>query len=225
MENIKIQKLTRSGSFFLEESIAIWNQQVSSMLLFRSETARITLVSMGKGEEISAETMPSPRTFLLIQGQIQIREKKDFALQAKESLSLGENSFYSIEAKEKSIFLEIEYQTGGKDMGSNIKHIKEGKVLLLKEEISYEKGQVTSKNLVLNPSMVMSLMAFDKGESLAPHTAPGDALVTVLEGEGHFSIDGIEHSVKTGQSILLPAHILHAVEAKEAFKMLLIIAK
>lgn len=106
-----------------------------------------------------------------------------------------------------------------------IQHIVRGRGFSLADEISYEKGQITSKHLVTNPTMIMTLMAFDQGESLAAHKAPGDALITVLDGEAKFSIDGEENTIRAGENILLPGNILHAVEATKAFKMLLIIAK
>ena len=39
-------------------------------------------------------------------------------------------------------------------------------------------------------------MSFWKGESLDPHKAPGDALVTVLDGEGKYIVDGKAFVVK-----------------------------
>src|SRR3712207_9271838 len=64
----------------------------------------------------------------------------------------------------------------------SIQYLTRANTFSLKEEISYGEGQITSKNLLSNPSMVMTLMAFDQGESLAAHKAPGDALVSILEG-------------------------------------------
>ena len=73
--------------------------------------------------------------------------------------------------------------------------------------------------------LVITVMSFWKGEALEPHMAPGDALVTVLDGEGKFFVDGNPSLVKKGESIVLPANIPHAVEAVEKFKMLLVLIK
>ena len=53
------------------------------------------------------------------------------------------------------------------------------------------------------------------------HTADGDALVTVLDGTGRFTIDGEAHLVSAGESIIMPAHVPHAVYGQTRFKMLL----
>ena len=62
-------------------------------------------------------------------------------------------------------------------------------------------------------------------KGLDPHKAPGDALVTVLDGEGKYYVDGKPFIVKKGESAVLPANIPHAVEAVENFKMMLVLIK
>lgn len=224
----EIKKIEKSKTFLFQNQILSHNCQVSSKILFQSDYGRITLLSMGKGEEISAETMPNTRFFYLIEGECHLQfisERKEMKL--KSFLLVPENSFYSIHAVENSIFLEIEYDRGGIFMSEvkTIQHLTRANTFSLKEEISYGEGQITSKNLLSNPSMVMTLMAFDQGESLAAHKAPGDALVSILEGEGKFIIDGRENIVREGENIILPGNISHAVEAITSFKMLLTIVK
>lgn len=225
-----MKKLIKSTPFKLSERIKVRDFQVSSMTLYQSKFARLTLVSMGKEEEISAETMPNPRFFYLLRGDVEIKLSDEFLKMKKEALvHLPSNSFYSVNSLDDSIYLEIEYLKGEDLMETKeiktIEHLLRGQTFLMKEEISYEEEQIVSKNLVANQSMVMTLMAFAKGESLAPHKAPGDALIFVLDGEAKFIIDGKESIVKAGENIVLPGNILHAVDAIEAFKMLLIIVK
>ena len=63
--------------------------------------------------------------------------------------------------------------------------------------------------------------AFEQDEEISTHTADGDALVTVLDGTGRFTIDGEAHLVSAGESIVMPAHVPHAVYGQTRFKMLL----
>ena len=58
-------------------------------------------------------------------------------------------------------------------------------------------------------------------KEISTHTADGDALVTVLDGTGRFTIDGEAHLVSAGESIVMPAHVPHAVYGQTRFKMLL----
>lgn len=60
---------------------------------------------------------------------------------------------------------------------------------------------------------------------LSEHSAPFDAVVQVIEGEGHFIIGGKHHDLKEGQLIIMPANVPHAVKAEQKFKMLLVMLK
>mgnify|MGYP000220342025 FL=1 len=106
-------------------------------------------------------------------------------------------------------------------MNGKLKNIEKGVILELKEQISYQDGQIVSKTLVQNESVSLTLFAFEKGEEISTHAAGGDALVTVLEGTGKFTIDGKEFLLQQGESIIMPKDIPHAVYGEQRFKMLL----
>lgn len=104
-----------------------------------------------------------------------------------------------------------------------IKNIDHETVLSLAAELQTLKGQIVSKTLAQNKAVSVTLFSFDKGEEIGSHDSEGDAMVTVLEGEGLFTVDGKEHIVKAGETLIMPAKKPHAVYAKEAFKMLLLV--
>lgn len=104
-----------------------------------------------------------------------------------------------------------------------LKNIKKAEVLVLKEEVAYQPGQVVSKTLVQNEALSVTLFAFDKDEEISTHESGGDAFVTCLDGEGKVTIDGVEHELHEGESIVMPAKHPHAVYGKERFKMLLVV--
>lgn len=90
---------------------------------------------------------------------------------------------------------------------------------------SYADGGIVSQQLTKNDSGNITLFAFDKGQALSEHSAPFDAVVQVLDGEGRFTIGGEPHLVKKGQMIVMPANVPHAVDAVEKMKMMLIMIK
>ena len=104
-----------------------------------------------------------------------------------------------------------------------IKNISKSEVLTLKEEISYQPGQVVSKTLAQNPAVSVTLFSFDKGEEISTHASSGDAFVTCLDGVGEITIDGQSYLLHEGESIVMPAEHPHAVFGKEQFKMLLVV--
>ena len=96
-------------------------------------------------------------------------------------------------------------------------------VLTMKEQVAYQPGQVVSKTLAQNDAVSVTLFAFDKGEEISTHESGVDALVLCLDGEGRITVDGVEHTLHEGESILMPARHPHAVFGQERFKMLLVV--
>ena len=108
-------------------------------------------------------------------------------------------------------------------MNERMKNIDKAEVLALKEQITYQRGQVVSKTLAQNNAVSITLFSFDKGEEIGTHESGGDAFVTCLDGVGKVTIDGEEYILKEGDSIVMPAKHPHAVYGQEQFKMLLVV--
>ncbi len=96
-----------------------------------------------------------------------------------------------------------------------------GKALDLAGLVSYAAESIVSRTLVENRAGTVTVFAFAAGQGLSEHTAPFDALVEVLDGEGRFTVGGRPNRVTAGQALLMPANVPHAVEARKRFKMLL----
>ena len=96
-----------------------------------------------------------------------------------------------------------------------------GKAAVLEQLIGYADDSIVSKTLLDKPIGTITLFAFDKGQRLSEHTAPFDAVVQAVDGQGVVTIDGADHTVDTGKIVIMPANIPHAVRAEKKFKMLL----
>lgn len=110
---------------------------------------------------------------------------------------------------------------GSYTMEKFIKNIEHEKVQKLADLVSAEKGQVVSKTLAQNKAVSITVFAFSKGEEIATHDSTGDAMVSVLEGVGEFTVGGVKHTVRAGESLVMPAAVPHSVYAPENFKWLL----
>lgn len=108
-------------------------------------------------------------------------------------------------------------------MDVKMENISKSEVLVLKDQISYQPGQVVSKTLAQNDAVSITLFSFDQGEEISTHASGGDAFVTCLDGVGKITIDGQAYVLQEGESIVMPAGHPHAVYAQEQFKMLLVV--
>lgn len=91
--------------------------------------------------------------------------------------------------------------------------------------VEYGTGAVVSRTLTKGPSGTLTVFAFDAGQGLSEHSAPFDAYVQILDGEALVTIAGRPVPARTGDLVLMPANVPHAVQAETAFKMLLIMFK
>ena len=109
-------------------------------------------------------------------------------------------------------------------MSHPIKNIEHSTVLPLAEQVTYQPGQIVSKTLAQNKHHNVTLFAFDKNEEISAHDSSGDAMVTVLDGTGKFTVGGVEYVLEAGETLIMPKDIPHAVFGLKRFKMLLTVS-
>lgn len=104
------------------------------------------------------------------------------------------------------------------------KNVEKAVAMKLKDLVDYQKGQVVSKTLVQNEMVSMTIFSFDKGEEISTHAAGGDAMVTVLDGTGKFTVGGEVFLLKEGETLIMPKDVPHAVYGEEQLKMQLVVS-
>ena len=102
---------------------------------------------------------------------------------------------------------------------------EKAKVFSFNDSVEYSEGGIVSKTVLKKETGNISLFSFAKGEALSEHTAPFDAMIQVVDGKGEIIIGGKSFILESGQTIIMPANITHAVKAVEKFKMVLTMIK
>jgi quercetin dioxygenase-like cupin family protein len=102
---------------------------------------------------------------------------------------------------------------------------EKAKVFDFATSVDYSDGGIVSKTVLKKKTGNISLFSFAKGEALSEHTAPFDAMITVVDGRGEVIIGGKSFLLTAGQTIIMPANITHAVNAVDKFKMVLTMIK
>ncbi|AJQ28716.1 cupin domain-containing protein [Pelosinus fermentans] len=106
-----------------------------------------------------------------------------------------------------------------------IKNIEFSKALEMVKLVEYQDGRVVSLTLVQNDTLTLTLFAFAKGEAVSTHSAPGDAMVYILDGEASITVGENKFIATKGQTLVMPSNIPHGLDATENFKMMLILVK
>lgn len=86
-------------------------------------------------------------------------------------------------------------------------------------------GAIVSRTLMRSDGGNVTAFAFDEGQALTEHSAPFDAMVSLLEGGLVVTIGGTEHALSQGDLIVMPADVPHAVRATAPAKWILVMLK
>lgn len=191
-----------------------------------SGSVGVTYFSLGGNTDISAERYPEDVLYLgnFGSGEFRLRnavEEKERlrTLTAGTAMLVRKNTLCGVRTEEGFIYTEV---IPGKDITMN-ERVKAGEVFRLCDLLSYEKGSVVNMDVASNPNMKFVVMAFDAGTGLSEHSAPGDALIFALEGEGEIVYEGTPHSLKAGDQFRMAKGGRHSVKANGQFKMALLL--
>lgn len=193
------------------------------MTISRSAKMRgVTWFSLGRETDISRESYDTAALYLCAEGQGKFLLGDDahqVALVPDELLIVPGKTLCGIDSPEGVVYTEI---ITDKEIIMN-SNIHSGEALKLANLISYEEGSITNMDVVHTDNMKFVLMAFDAGTGLSAHRAPGNAIVTALEGNAIIGYEGKEYPVSAGESFRFDKNGLHSITANERFKMSLLL--
>ena len=99
------------------------------------------------------------------------------------------------------------------------------KAIAMADLVDVQADAVVSSTVIAKKAGTVTLFAFDKGQGLSTHSAPYDAMVWILDGEAEITIDGKSLRAQTGDMVIMPANLPHALNAIRPFKMALVMIK
>ena len=103
--------------------------------------------------------------------------------------------------------------------------LKSGKIFALKDLLPYKDGKIVNMDLIDSDKTKFVIMAFDAGTGLPEHSAPGDAIIFCLDGEGITGYEGKEYRIHEGENFKFDKNGKHSVKAEGKFKMALLLVR
>lgn len=189
------------------------NPCVEGCTISKEIEADITLFSLAKGTDISAERYPHPTLYLVLENTCQIGS---FYLKKGDMIQMEAYKDYGVVAIEDCVYLEIRLKEKSMNLDSK-------QIFALKDVLPYQEGSIVNKDIVNSDAMKFVVMAFDEGCALSEHAAPGEALIFALEGEGVIGYEGEEYPIKAGENFKFDKNGMHSVKAVTKFKMALLL--
>jgi quercetin dioxygenase-like cupin family protein len=102
---------------------------------------------------------------------------------------------------------------------------EKSKVFIIVEIIEYVPDSIVIKTIIKKSTGNISAISIDTGEKLEEKTVPFDTFIQIIDGEAEVIINKKPTHMKTGESIIIPAHSRHSIKAKKRFKMISTIIK
>lgn len=212
-----MKNISKGKILTIEKVIPIKDNQTISKKLVDLYNLHILLMSLDQNTSISPEFYAEERIHFVLKGELKFNNER---LINNELILFEKNKLFDIEAREKSIFLEIAINLEEEEM----KNIDKGKKIKLVDYLDYVDGGIANIDLVSKEGFKLVILAFDAGEGLKPHKAPGDALVIALEGKAKLLVGDEEVVIEAGEQLVFPENVIHNVTAITRFKMLLILS-
>lgn len=177
--------------------------------------------SLARNTDISAEMYPTHKLLVVADGEMDAYTPGV----ARCSIAAGQatvtpiNTPVGVCSKAGAVYTEINL---GKDPIMN-EAVKPGEAFKLADLLPYQEGKIVNMDLVRNDHMKFMVMSFDAGTGLTEHSAPGEAIIFALDGEGVITYEGVDRTIKAGENFHFAKGGLHAVTATTQFKMALLL--
>ncbi len=98
--------------------------------------------------------------------------------------------------------------------------IKKSQVQNVDKIVEYVPNSVVIKSIINKPTGSVCAVALDSGEVLNGKIVPFDTFIQIIDGKAEILIDDNSNLLKSGQSIIIPAHSRNSTKANVKFKML-----
>lgn len=214
--------MMRSGKFKASERRPIRPEMTVSRPEMAGDNVFVTWFSLGADTSITPETYDVPVLYLGGEGSTTFllgEEGRRVSLAPGELLYAPAGTLCGTETAVGSIYTELIIR---EEIHMN-KAVKAGEAITLKNLISYEEGSIANLDIVHTDDMKFVLMAFDEGTGLTPHRAPGNAILTALEGKAVIGYEGENYELNAGECFRFEKNGLHSVTPQGRFKMSLLL--
>ncbi len=212
--------MQKGTTFTFEKS----NSAIPFLTISEKVTKHATIFSLGEGTSITKESYPVDCLLIGLgsgDGFLE-KENRDLALHFGGAYLSTANELLGKKAK-KDPFLYFEWRLEKENSMNPL--INKGEVFALKNLLPYQEGKVINLTVADTPSAQLAVLSLGEGCELAPHKAPGEALLIILDGEGVIFYEGFDHPVKAGDSFCFAKGGLHGVKATTDFKFALFLEK
>jgi quercetin dioxygenase-like cupin family protein len=190
----------------------------------KNDQVDVEVFSLAPRTQISAESYQIRRLWIVSEGQMWAKPHESSGIQdrlvrAGELYIVPKGQPIGVRTDVGCVYMEIQL----KEDSTMNEILKSGEVFKLADLVPYQDGRIVSMDLIDQEKVHFAVISFSEGTSLKEHAAPGEALVTALDGEGVIGYEGKEYSIRAGENFKFDKNGRHYVKAVKKFKMALLL--
>lgn len=171
----------------------------------------VTVFSLAAHTDISAERYTEDTLVVVYSGHVIVKEKE---MHAFDAMVIPAGTDFGLQAQEDTVLIEASVHQG--NVTEELMH--------LNDLAPYQGERIVNRDVVHGQNMKYAVLAFDKHTGLDEHSAPGNALVTALDGKGIIGYEGKEYPIQAGESFMFKKNGRHYVKAEDdKFRMSLLL--
>jgi len=109
-------------------------------------------------------------------------------------------------------------------MGAKLDYMEHPQVIRPRAHAEWRADKMGKSTLYQSPRLLVGLNAFEPGQSHALHAHEGmDKVYMVVEGSGHFLLDGRELPMTSGDLLVAPSAVPHGVRNTGQGRLLVLV--
>lgn len=188
--------------------------------VFENGEVTVTVFSLAAHTSISSTTYTSYHLVTVEKGELSLNiADSQQELKAGDSIVTPKKAAIAVIASEDTTYLEIALP----DDASLNQVVEPGQVFQLAKVIPYQDGKIINCDLLSGHTFKLALMALSKGTGLAEHSAPGNAMIFGLDGQGTVTYKGNDKMLANHKALKMRQGARHAVRATQNYQMALLV--
>lgn len=183
---------------------------------------RMMYFSLSENTDISAEIYDCYKLIQIAEGNLTVYGKNGWKqnLQTGEGIVTPADTPVGMKTDTGAVYTEVQVDRDSFINGA----IRIGQKFCLNDLVPYQEGKILNMDLIHNDHMKLAVMAFDAGTGLSEHAAPGEALVTILDGNAVIGYEGRTYPIQAGENFRFAKGGRHSLKAEGRFRMSLLLS-
>lgn len=206
-------------------NVSALNHPVRAQAITEPVYDGVNLYSLAKDTDIPVQTNPNYHCFFLLSGKLNVFTRDRLEVKAAREMTAGQavisplNEPVGATVLEDSVAVEVIL---GKKLDTDV--VKPMEPFMVRDLAAYQPGRAYEKSIFKSGFMVFDVCVLDMRTEMDEVLAPGEMILSTLDGEGIVEYLGKEYTLHGGENFRIAAKTAYRIKTQDTqFKVSLLI--